>query len=236
MKRAAASETYEAMRRAFRDLTDVETDGAATRARVLAGAGRDVARRNQLRRIALPIAAAVIATGSVSAALAVVHRWRAPAPAAIDLAADASAVTTAVTVTVTNLGTSARPGDGRAVRIIPPATIATVGDIAAIGRRPRSLASVTDDETRAYARAHQAHVTDDAPARALDAWDAYLAAFPRGAFAPEAAYNRAICLVRLERRAEAARVLHRLAAAPPGGYRREEALRLLDWLGAAQPN
>ena len=89
----------------------------------------------------------------------------------------------------------------------------------------------SDAETRAYARAHQAHFADDAPARALDAWDAYLAAFPHGAFAPEAAYNRAICLVRLDRRAEAARALRRFADAPPGSYRREEALRLLDWLG-----
>jgi TolA-binding protein len=121
------------------------------------------------------------------------------------------------------------------VRVIPPETLAAFNDSATGERRLRAPASVSAAETRAYARAHQAHFADDAPARALDAWDAYLAAFPRGAFAPEAAYNRAICLVRLERRAEAARALRRIAAAPPGSYRREEALRLLDWLAAPGP-
>ena len=77
------------MRRAFRDLTGVEADGAATRARVLGRAERDVARRERLRRIAVPIAAAAIASGSVSAALAVVHRWRAPAPIMIESRASA---------------------------------------------------------------------------------------------------------------------------------------------------
>ena len=222
MKRASSiephSETYAAMRRAFRELTDADADGAATRARVLARAERDIARRERLRRIAAPIAAAVVASGSVSAALAVVHHWRAPAPVVIESSASDNLAVATIT-----------PGAGRAVRIIPFEPIATLDRSAAGARRPP--APVSDAETRAYARAHQAHFADDAPARALDAWDAYLAAFPHGAFAPEAAYNRAICLVRLERRAEAARALRRIAAAPPDSYRREEALRLLDWLG-----
>ena len=120
--------------------------------------------------------------------------------------------------------------------MIPFETAATLDRPAGSGRRPRAPAQVSDAETSAYARAHQAHFADDAPARALDAWDAYLAAFPHGVLAPEAAYNRAICLVRLDRRAEAARVLRRIAAAPPGSYRREEALRLLDWLDARGPD
>jgi TolA-binding protein len=157
----------------------------------------------------------------VSAALAVVHRWRAPAPMVIG--ASASSDTSIV---------SFHPADGRAVRVIPFETPATPDGPADSERRPRSPAPISDAETRAYARAHQAHFADDAPARALDAWDAYLAAFPHGAFAPEAAYNRAICLVRLERRDAAARALRRIAAARPGSYRRDEALRLLDWLGA----
>ncbi len=210
MKRVGSIEPYETMRRAFRDLTDVAADGAATRARVLAGAGHAAARRTRLRRIAVPVAAALIASGSVSAALAVVHHWRAPGYAAI--ARDAAA----------DIARRGRPGPVRIIPFeLPPTTPS-----------PRTITSSTGAEARAYARAHQAHFAEDAPARALDAWDAYLAAFPHGAFAPEAAYNRAICLVRLERRTDAARALRRIAAAPPGGYRREEALRLLDWLGA----
>ncbi len=216
MKRAGAIETYETMRRAFRDLTDVEADGAATRARVLADASRDAARRDRVRSLAVPIAATLIATGAVSAALAVVHHWRAPQPATIESTAD--------------LETRANAGHGRAVRVIPFERLAAVAAFAEARPRPAMPMLDSDAEARAYARAHQAHFIDDAPARALDAWDAYLAAFPRGAFAPEAAYNRAICLVRLDRRAEATGALRRIAAARPGSYRREEALRLLDWL------
>src|SRR5581483_8017956 len=73
MKRAGSIERYEAMRRAFRDLTDIDADGAATRARVLAGAVREAARRDRSRRLALPAVAALIVTASVTAALAVVH-------------------------------------------------------------------------------------------------------------------------------------------------------------------
>jgi TolA-binding protein len=218
-------ETYGAMRRAFRDLTGVEADGAATRARVLAGAERDVARRERRHRIAIPLAAAVLASASVSAALAVVHRLRPPAPVMIESSASADASVARY-----------HPTDGRAVRVIPFETTATFDLTAGGERRPRAAAAVSDAETRAYARAHQAHFADDASARALDAWDAYLAGFPHGAFAPEATYNRAICLVRLERRAEAVRALRRIAAAPPGSYRREEALRLLDWLDTGDPD
>jgi TolA-binding protein len=222
VKRVGSIDSYQAMRRAFRELTGVEADGAATRARVLAGAGRDIARRERLRRIAVPIAAAAaMASGSVSAALAIVHHWHAPASGMIGSSAGTDASMA-----------SFHAADGRAVRVIPFETPATPDRPADSQRRPRTPAPISDAEARAYARAHRAHFADDAPARALDAWDAYLAAFPHGAFAPEAAYNRAICLVRLERRDAAARALRRIAAAPPGSYRRDEALRLLDWLGA----
>jgi TolA-binding protein len=226
VKRVGSIDGYETMRRAFRDQSAVEADGAATRARVLASAGREMARRERLRRFAVPIAAAAaIASGSASAALAVVHRWRAPAPTM--LGSSASTDTSVVTFHAANR---------RAVRIIPLEAAAMPEHPAGSERRPRTSAPISDAEARAYARAHQAHFADDAPARALDAWEAYLAAFPHGAFAPEAAYNRAICLVRLERRDAAARALRRIAAAPPGSYRRDDALRLLDWLGAPGPD
>ena len=226
MKRVGSPETYETMRRAFRDLTAVESDGAATRARVLARAGRDLERRGRLRRLFVPLAAGLVMSATVGAAPAVVHRWRAPAPLAIEATG------------ARETGSAAQPGGGRAIRIIPFETTDSLAGTAAPEQRPRSpeAAPLSDAEARSYARAHRAHFADDAPARALVAWDAYLAAFPHGAFAPEATYNRAICLVRLERRAEAALVLRRLAAAPPGSYRREEALRLLDWLGARGTN
>jgi len=66
--------------------------------------------------------------------------------------------------------------------------------------------------------------------RALTAWDAYLAAAPRGQLAPEARYNRALSLVRLGRIAEARAALAPFANGPAGGYRRAEAAALLERL------
>jgi TolA-binding protein len=85
-------------------------------------------------------------------------------------------------------------------------------------------------EDRAYGRAHRAHFVDDAPARALAAWDDYLGAYPDGAFAPEARYNRALCLARLGRFADAARALRPFARGRPGAYRQREAAIVLEWL------
>lgn len=84
-------------------------------------------------------------------------------------------------------------------------------------------------ESDVYARAHQAHFVAGAPGPALLAWDAYLRAYPRGRFAPEARYNRALCLIRLKRPVEAERALEPFARQREG-YRQREAQRLLDWL------
>jgi hypothetical protein len=92
--------------------------------------------------------------------------------------------------------------------------------------------SVADRESAAYARAHRIHFVDDAPARALAAWDVYLASHPAGAFAPEAAYNRALCLARLGRFVEASTALRPFARGRFGAYRRDEATQLLDWLAS----
>ncbi|HEX4405354.1 MAG TPA: hypothetical protein VH560_11035, partial [Polyangia bacterium] len=90
-----------------------------------------------------------------------------------------------------------------------------------------------DGEARAYGRAHAAHFVTDAPAEALGLWDAYLSRYPRGAFAPEARFNRALCLLRLGRRAEALAALRPFAAGELGGYRQHEAATLIDWTSPA---
>lgn len=100
---------------------------------------------------------------------------------------------------------------------------------------PRATASHDADtgESEAealYRAAHELHFHgDDVPA-ALAAWDAYLAASPRGAFAIEARYNRALCLVKLGRLDEARTALAPFAAGEvaPAGYRRDEAARLIE--------
>ncbi len=72
-------------------------------------------------------------------------------------------------------------------------------------------------------------------ARALAAWDDYLAAFPRGTFAPEARFNRAVCLVRIGRAADAEAALRPFAEGKLAGYRQADAERLLAWLRERPP-
>jgi hypothetical protein len=83
-----------------------------------------------------------------------------------------------------------------------------------------------------YAAAHRAHFVDQNPGIALAAWDAYLRAAPDGALAPEARYNRAVCLVRLGRRQEARDALRPFAVGQYGEYRRLEATELIAALAA----
>ena len=65
---------------------------------------------------------------------------------------------------------------------------------------------------------------------ALAAWDAYLAAEPNGQLVVEATYNRALCLVRLGRLADARTALLPFARGEvaPAGYRRAEAKALIE--------
>ncbi len=79
----------------------------------------------------------------------------------------------------------------------------------------------------AYRRAHDAHFAAQDAAAALAGWDEYLAVAPRGRFALEARYNRALCLVRLGRSAEARAALAPFAAGAHGEYRRREARELV---------
>lgn len=90
--------------------------------------------------------------------------------------------------------------------------------------------SASDPHAALFAEAHRIHFNDKDPARALAAWDRYLAAAPSGRFAPEARYNRAIALVRLGRRVEAQQELAVFANGMYGDYRRAEAKALLDAL------
>jgi hypothetical protein len=85
-----------------------------------------------------------------------------------------------------------------------------------------------------YAIAHDLHFRAKDPARALDAWDRYLGVAPKDAHAGlvlEARYNRAICLLRLGRRAEARDALRPFADGAWGDYRRQDARGLLETMG-----
>jgi hypothetical protein len=114
-------------------------------------------------------------------------------------------------------------------RSAAPATHAE--PVAAVeGTSPPPPAGDQNDATQdlaLYRTAHRLHFQDRDPGRALAAWEAYLAAFPNGKLAVEATWNRALCLVKLGRAAEAERLLERFAAGTFGGYRRTQAADLL---------
>jgi hypothetical protein len=96
---------------------------------------------------------------------------------------------------------------------------------------PHASLPVDDDAPRLYAAAHHAHFVARDPAEALRAWDEFLAFAPDDPLAPEARYNRALTLVRLDRRAEARGALEPFAHGAYGSYRQREARALIDALG-----
>jgi TolA-binding protein len=201
-------DSFDAAVDAFRDMTAAPEEGEATRARVLARTERQARRRSRVRRGMTPLAVVLASLLSGAGLTAAAMRWRAPAPVEIaDLA----------------------PAPSAAGFAHPKAPTRTVPALRADDRSSPSPDGV-DAEALAYERAHQVHFFADAPARALAAWDAYLAAFPRGTFAPEARFNRALCLARLGRFVAAAQALRPFAAGRAGGYRRQEACTLLRWL------
>jgi len=95
-------------------------------------------------------------------------------------------------------------------------------------------AALENDAHEVYRRAHAAQFKAHDLAEALSGYEAYLAAQPAGRFAVDARYNRALCLVRLGRRAEAQAELERFARGSYGGYRQADAERLLAALNREQ--
>lgn len=93
---------------------------------------------------------------------------------------------------------------------------------------------VSPAERQAYEEAHALHFEAHDSAGAVTAWDRYLADYPGGRFAVEAAYNRALALVRLGRRDEARAALEPFATGAHGAYRRHESEALLQALGDAE--
>jgi TolA-binding protein len=74
-----------------------------------------------------------------------------------------------------------------------------------------------------YRAAHRQHFQEKNAARALVAWDAYLAAYPNGRLAAEAHFNRAVCLLKVGRVMEAEAALDQIASGAFGAYSRRAA-------------
>lgn len=229
----------------------------ATRRRLLAAVERRPRRRWRWR---LPIIGATLAGASLAWAAATdrlaprADRAEAPLAAPVDgvrvevsrrsRALDEARATDGLVVAAPSTpanDTPARPVDGPAVEPSAPGPAAPVARPARRRSTPAPAASTPadriDDAARvdleAYRRAHALHFRGGDPAATLAAWDAYLDAHPTGRFAAEARYNRALTLVRLDRRAEAAAALAPFADGQvDGGYRQREARALRDALEA----
>ena len=94
-------------------------------------------------------------------------------------------------------------------------------------------AKLAQEQARAdalYRKAHQLHFVKRSPSAALAAWNRYLSAYPSDRLSLEARYNRALCLVRLGRYAEASPTLRRFASGRYGGYRKHDSQALLNAL------
>ncbi len=118
------------------------------------------------------------------------------------------------------------------VAVSVPDTVTAAAPAPVPVARHASPRAAPPDADALYLEAHELHFVSRDPARALAAWDRYLAAAPDGRFAVEARYNRALDLVRLGRLAAARAALAPFASGELEGYRRREAEALLTALSA----
>jgi hypothetical protein len=161
------------------------------------------------------------------------HTLPAPPAAPASPAPPAESPPSAEVATSAGSGTGPVAGASRAVsrsRSLghPPATEPPAAEAFAPAA---TIGGGHDPSDSLYRDAHTEHFVRRDYAAALAKWDRYLAA-GAGALALEARYNRAIALVRLQRRDAAIAALRPFAAGEHGDYRREEAQRLLHMLGA----
>ena len=221
-------ELLERASRALREATDGRSERAGeTRVRLLAEAHRTTRSRKRIVLFVLPLAAALAASSAWAAAtgrIAVV--WEQVQEAIVSPPAARAA--------------SAAPA-GRLARSVPkavveqpsvsePAASSAASALASSAPAP-SASGLADPDQETYLVAHRAHFGGGNPAAALQAWDRYLRLYPSGRFALEARYNRALCLVNLGRKAEAASALEPFARGAWGSYRQAEARALREALG-----
>jgi hypothetical protein len=119
------------------------------------------------------------------------------------------------------------PSTPPAASAAPPAASATPP---AASAAPEVATPEADETLALYRRAHRLHFVEQNPSAALAAWNDYLAKNPRGPLVVDALYDRALCLVRLGRRAEARTALEPFADGRYGSYRQKDAQALIQAL------
>lgn len=217
-------------------------DARFTRARVMASLHQGKVKRRTRLAFILPLAACLAAgtawgaaTGRLPAmfhAIGQAVSYTAKAPESKP-PGRAPAAPTAPTAPITQAPPAEQPVDAaaaaepeKAAPVVSPKAEAVVSAKPALS----ASAAFQDTDGDLYRLAHEAHFSSHDYARALSGWDAYLRAAPRGRLATEARYNRAICLLRLGRDAEARQALEPFATGKMG-YRQNEAQQLLNELG-----
>lgn len=218
--------------------TAEDADGRFTRARVMASLHQGRVKRRTRLAFLLPLAACLAggtawgaATGRLPAMFQsigqlVSYSSKAPAEPRAKAPAPRSAATAPVEqVSAPPPAPEPAPEPPSPVKSLPVAP----PSVSVVTPAPSSSAVFRDTDGDLYRLAHEAHFARQDYAAALAGWDAYLRAAPGGRLATEARYNRAICLLRLGRDAEARRALEPFASGFMG-YRQNEARELLNEL------
>jgi TolA-binding protein len=213
-----------------------DADGRFTRARVMASLHQGKVKRRTRFAFILPIAACLAAGTAWGAATgrlpAMFHALSQAVSYTAKPPADPKPSKPKVSAPVTPL---AAPEPAPVIEAPPapvveePKALPKAAPSASVKAAASSSAAFQDTDGDLYRLAHEAHFGAHDYARALMGWEAYLQAAPRGRLATEARYNRAICLLRLGRDAEARQALAPFASGKLG-YRQSEAQQLLDEL------
>jgi len=221
-----------------RDATPAPAPTMATRLAILDASDRERHQGRRNRFLIMPIAATLVLIATWAAASGTLTRVFASDGPAESAPAPATARAASTKPSAAPAGDPADgaepPAATAAPRAVaePPAAVTTAPRTVAA---PPSSAAAEGPAAALYADAHRLHFDARDHEGALRAWDAYLAAAPAGRLAPEARYNRGLCLVRLGRVAEARAALAPIAGGAAGSYRQDEAARLLRALDDAAP-
>lgn len=237
-----SEDLLKAATRALRDETaEADADGQFTRARVMASLHQGKVRRRTRLAFLLPIAACLAAgtawataTGRLPAAFRALREvmYEATNPRPPTPAAPPATKPAAPPPVAEERPPSPPPAEPEAAAEEPSVPVpATPAPSARPAPSVSASAAFRDADGDLYRLAHDAHFKAHDYGRALGAWEAYLRAAPSGRLSTEARYNRAICLLRLGRDAEARQALEPFAAGKLG-YRQSEAQKLLEELSS----